>query len=119
MRRSNSGVCAAREAGSGVYAAREAGSGVYAAREAGSGVYAAREAGLRKLLLCRVAPRSRNFTRLRPKIVVDEIAGCAQYQIRPVVDHVALVFATVGSGTASVARIDIARPFSLLWSMRT
>ena len=109
MCRSNSGVCAAREAGS----------GVYAAREAGSGVYAAREAGLRKLLLCRVAPRSRNFTRLRPKIDVDEIAGCAQYQIRPVVDHVALVFATVGSGTASGARIDIARPFSLLWSMRT
>jgi len=31
----------------------------------------------RKLCLCRVAPRSRNFTRLRPEIVVDEIAGGA------------------------------------------
>ena len=31
----------------------------------------------RKLRLCRVVQRSRNFTRLRPEIVVDEIAGGA------------------------------------------
>ena len=37
-----------------------------------------------------------------------KLQAARPYQIRSVVDHVGLVFATVGSGTASVASIDIA-----------
>ena len=44
-----------------------------------------------------------------------KLQAARPYQIRSVVDHVGLVFATVGSGTASVASIDIAERWPALF----